>query len=87
MTKQVVWRNHKWTIFSVKPDAHISEAVVIDRMNTKRYEVYVEHIKEGQKLLYGRVATKTEDRFLDGDKLPKYLKAKILESIREGVSV
>jgi hypothetical protein len=86
MAKQPVFfdTKSKWTILSVKPDAHLSEAVVIDKRNLKRHEVYIEHIKEGQKLLYGRTATKTEDRFLD-DRIPKYIQEKILTYIKERV--
>lgn len=72
--KQALFGNEKWDIMSVTFSGGMTEAWVIDKKKVRRVDVLIEHIQKGQKLLYGGVAKKTYDNFVDGNELPRYIK-------------
>lgn len=80
-----IWKskNEKWGILGVGHENGISFAHVIDLRKKLAFEVMVEHIQPGTKLLGGQVATETSDHLVPDRPIPNYFKEEILRLIQE----
>lgn len=80
-----VWKskNETWGIQSVGYSDGISFAHVVDLKKKKGFEVMVEHIQPGTKLLGGEVATETYDHVVPDRPIPKYVEEEILRLVKE----
>ena len=76
--------NGKWVVKEFVVNKEVSTVIVLDTVNNKSDKVFIEHIKAGQTMLIGALATESYDNYVTYLKIPKYLQNRISKLIKEG---